>query len=285
MPEQEPQVPATSRAPKADPTLQQGSTGPAVVELQTLLTRAGYSPGTADGNFGPMTKTAVMSFQRARGLTADGIVGPMTWAALRASTPAPAPVGGLREKIVAEAQWGLTNAAAIHYKQLRPIDGINQRHKLPLDTDCSGFVTLCYKWAGAGDPNGLGFNGQGYTGTLLANLTAVTQSQVKAGDLVLWSRDGKGEHVALVLEPGSDPMLVSHGEEAGPYTVRFSSSNRYHSGATVHWLRLPSVDGTWREAPPGALRMPLSREAVSGVTDAPSETGLAREAGTPPVRH
>jgi peptidoglycan hydrolase-like protein with peptidoglycan-binding domain len=283
MREQEPQLPAEGRAPRADPLLQQGSTGSAVVELQTLLAKAGFSPGAADGNFGPMTKTAVMNFQRARGLGADGIVGPATWAALRA--PAPTPVSGLREKIVAEAQWGLSNAGGIHYRQLRPMDGINQRHKLPLDTDCSGFVTLCYKWAGAGDPNGLGFNGQGYTGTLLGYLTAVTQSQVKAGDLVLWSRNGAGKHVALVLEPGSDPLLVSHGEEAGPYTVRFSASNRYHAGDSVHWLRLPSVDGTYREAPSEALRAARPRVEASGQSDAPTEAGLAREAGTPPVQH
>ena len=283
MPEQDPQPPITGRAPRADPLLQQGSTGSAVVELQTLLARAGFNPGTADGNFGAMTKTAVMGFQRARGLTADGVVGPVTWATLRA--PAPAPVSRLRGKIVAEARWGLSNAGAIHYRQLRPMDGIHQRRKLPLDTDCSGFVTLCYQWAGAGDPNGLGFSGQGYTGTLLDHLTAVPQSQVKAGDLVLWARNGVGEHVALVLEPGSDPLLVSHGEEAGPYTVRFSTSHRYHAGASVHWLRLPSVDGAYRDVPPEALRAPRSQTEVSGRSDAPSEAGLAREAETPPVRH
>ncbi|MFP2907861.1 peptidoglycan-binding domain-containing protein [Pyxidicoccus sp. 3LFB2] len=285
MREQQPHPPAGSRAPRADPTLQQGSTGSAVVELQTLLARAGFSPGAADGNFGAMTRTAVMNFQRARGLSADGIVGPATWAALRSSAPGPAPVSGLRAKIVAEAQWGLANAGAIHYRQLRPMDGIHQRRKLPLDTDCSGFVTLCYKWAGAEDPNGLGFNGQGYTGTLLGHLDAVTQSQVKQGDLVLWSLNGAGKHVALVLEPGTDPLLVSHGEEAGPYTVRFSTSNRYHAGERVHWLRLPSVDGAYREAPPGALRTPRAPVEAAGQTDAPSEVGLAREAGVPPVRH
>lgn len=283
MPEQESYVPSTGRPAKADPILQQGSTGPAVVELQTLLTKAGFSPGAADGDFGAKTKSAVMSFQRARGLTADGIVGPVTWAALRA--PAPVPVSGLREKIVAEAQWGLSNAAGIHYQQLRPMDGVNQRHKLPLNTDCSGFVTLCYKWAGAGDPNGLGFNGQGYTGTLLSYLTSIPQSQVKAGDLCLWARNGKGEHVSMVSEPGSDPLLISHGEESGPYTVRFSSSNRYHSGATVYWLKLPSVDGTTREMPEGARQLRMRQPEMSGATDAPSEAGLARESEAPPVTH
>lgn len=282
MPEQETQVPVPSRATKSDPILQLGSKGSAVVELQTLLTKAGYSPGAADGDFGAKTQSAVMSFQRARGLTVDGIVGPATWAALRGT--APTPVTGLRGKIVAEAQWGVTNAAGIHYQQLRPMDGINQRHKLPLNTDCSGFVTLCYKWAGAEDPNGLGFNGQGYTGTLLGYMSRVSQSQVKAGDLVLWARNGQGEHVAMVIEPGSDPLLISHGEESGPYTVRFSSSNRYHSDATAYWLRLPSVDGLTREGPPVELRMRVLPD-VKGATDAPSEEGLARESVEPPVRH
>ncbi|NMO19078.1 hypothetical protein HPC49_15605 [Pyxidicoccus fallax] len=284
MPEQETYIPAPSRPSRADPTLQQGATGEAVRELQMLLSRAGYDPGAADGVFGVMTKTAVMNFQRARGLTVDGIVGPVTWAALRgASAPEPVPVGGLRSKIVEEARWGLSNAGGIHYKQLRPMDGIHQRRKLPLDTDCSGFVTLCYKWAGASDPNGLGYNGQGYTGTLLGHLTRVPRSQARPGDLVLWARNGRGEHVSLVLEPGSDPLLVSHGEESGPYTVRFSVSHRYHAGADVYWLRLPSVDGAVREGAPEAPRAPPPR--VSGESDAPSEVGLSREAEPPPVRH
>ena len=34
----------------------------------------------ADGDFGPITKAAVIAFQRSHGLDPDGIVGPLTWA-------------------------------------------------------------------------------------------------------------------------------------------------------------------------------------------------------------
>lgn len=47
-----------------------------VRQLQTLL---GI---TADGDFGPQTKAAVIAFQKANGLTPDGIVGPKTASAL-----------------------------------------------------------------------------------------------------------------------------------------------------------------------------------------------------------
>lgn len=43
-------------------------------ELQTLLNRAGFSVGTADGVIGPKTRAAVVSYQQARGLSADGYV-------------------------------------------------------------------------------------------------------------------------------------------------------------------------------------------------------------------
>jgi peptidoglycan hydrolase-like protein with peptidoglycan-binding domain len=60
-----------------------GQRGWDVAALQFMLQRRGYSPGGVDGGFGPGTRNAVLSFQRAAGLTADGLVGSATLSALR----------------------------------------------------------------------------------------------------------------------------------------------------------------------------------------------------------
>lgn len=66
------------------PMLRQGNTGEVVRAAQILLNGRGASVGKwgADGEFGPMTKEAVLAFQRRCDLEADGIIGPETWAAL-----------------------------------------------------------------------------------------------------------------------------------------------------------------------------------------------------------
>jgi len=66
------------------PTLQQGSSGFRVTSLQYLLRYRGRSV-TVDGAFGSGTKSAVVSFQSANGLTADGVVGTQTWEKLVAT--------------------------------------------------------------------------------------------------------------------------------------------------------------------------------------------------------
>ncbi len=76
------------------PTLRTGSRGAAVIELQRRLnawiaTNAapGQSRLSEDGAFGPLTRAAVLTFQRANGLTVDGIVGRRTWERLTGSMP------------------------------------------------------------------------------------------------------------------------------------------------------------------------------------------------------
>ena len=133
------------------------------------------------------------------------------------------------EKIVAAARWGIANEPRIHYGAVRPFP---LARTLPLTTDCSGFVTLCYFLGGAPDPNGLGYSGEGWTGTLLRHLHETANPE--PADLVVFGAY-PGHHVALVLEPGEDPLLCSHGAERGPVAIRFSEEQRWQPAEHV-WL-------------------------------------------------
>jgi hypothetical protein len=137
----------------------------------------------------------------------------------------------VREKIVTAARWGIEHEPEIHYGEIRPIP---LHRRLPLTTDCSGFVTLCYYLAGAPDPNGYRYSGYGWTGTLLRHLSAIGPTDVRKGDIVVWGAY-PGRHCAIVLEADDDPLLCSHGMERGPIAIRFSAECR-HQPPQITWL-------------------------------------------------
>lgn len=63
------------------PVVRYGESGPWVRAMQALLIANGYDCGRwgIDGDYGGDTKTALVNFQNASGLTADGICGEKTW--------------------------------------------------------------------------------------------------------------------------------------------------------------------------------------------------------------
>lgn len=65
----------------ASPMLRKGSSGVDIVRLQGFLHQHG-AVLMPDGNFGPVTESAVKKFQGSHGLVADGVVGRYTWEAL-----------------------------------------------------------------------------------------------------------------------------------------------------------------------------------------------------------
>lgn len=84
----------------------------------------------------------------------------------------------------------------------------------PIQTDCSGFVSLCYYSAGAADPLEEHYDGEGYTGTELGALH-IPISQVVPGDAVVYGT-GTGWHTALVVQvQGADILTISHGGPTG----------------------------------------------------------------------
>ncbi|WRH68421.1 MAG: peptidoglycan-binding protein [Planktothrix sp. GU0601_MAG3] len=69
-------------AQTAQALVMSGDSGNQVRQVQQRLQELGYFNANATGNFGSLTKDAVIRFQRDAGLSADGIVGPQTLAAL-----------------------------------------------------------------------------------------------------------------------------------------------------------------------------------------------------------
>ena len=145
----------------------------------------------------------------------------------------------IRRQIAAHAMWGVDHAADIHYRQSRPIDGMGHYRQLPLSTDCSGFVTLCYQWGGAADPNGQGFSGYGYTGTILDHCTAIDPGSAAVGDLVVLD-EGDRQHVVVLVGDGSDPAVVSHGGEYGPILTTLHKEIAAH-GPPVRFVTCPDL--------------------------------------------
>ena len=67
-------------------TLQNGSEGAAVRQLQQQLKDLGYLSGSVDGSFGVATEAAVIAFQKNNNLTADGKAGTATLSKLYSGT-------------------------------------------------------------------------------------------------------------------------------------------------------------------------------------------------------
>lgn len=83
------------------PVLRQGDKGEEITQLQQRLQELGYFKSRITGNFGSVTKAAVSSFQRDKGLRANGIVDGKTQAALddSGSSSNSLNVSGLQQKL------------------------------------------------------------------------------------------------------------------------------------------------------------------------------------------
>lgn len=77
------------RAPVDMPVIRKGDTGELVRKIQQRLSDGGYYRSNIDGDFGPITESAVKDLQIKAGLSIDGIVGNRTWHELSKIDPSP----------------------------------------------------------------------------------------------------------------------------------------------------------------------------------------------------
>lgn len=136
-------------------------------------------------------------------------------------------------------RWLIAHEPQIDYDQVRPMRTRRLTEQQLVDvfarggrieTDCSETATLVCRLAGLADPNGHGYNGAGFTGDMLAHLPHYTDpAKAAVGALVVFG-PGSGDHVCQVLEAGHDPLLFSHGQDAGPIAIRLSAEKRVQRG-------------------------------------------------------
>lgn len=229
--------------------LHYGNVGYDVLALKRALSKAGFRDwgkwGTPAKGYGAQLKREVAQFQKKNHLPVTGRYDEKTHSALskyfdsygvyllleeKKTFPVFDPKKKQRLGIVNTAIFGYHNRDAIHYTEsgLR-MYGVRNHIKPPQVTrweDCSSFATWCYWVAGAPDPNGLGYNGQGFTGTLIQHGTRVTHPSLSPGDLIFFGHQTIPSHVAIYI--GSN-RIVSHGSEGGPYLLPWNYRSDIHS--------------------------------------------------------
>jgi hypothetical protein len=213
--------------------LRRGMRGFDVLALQRAMGTTRFRRwGGNTGQFGKALEQQVRALQTAHHLPADGVYGPRTHALLAPAydaygirllnlvhvrTPSE-----LRLATLMSAAMVLYNRRSIvHYTQgPSRMQIVRRRLKLrdlnvvsSLWEDCSSSTTGLYYVAGLGDPNGLGYNGFGFTGTQVVHGREVAASSAPAGALIFYGRGFPYHHVTMSVGGG---RVFSHGSEFGP---------------------------------------------------------------------
>ena len=189
-------------------TLQIGSSGACVAELQNLLRKQGAGIAV-DGIFGPLTDGAVRNFQASHGLAVDGIVGPQTKAALYGASVTTTPGGPIDYgKVIASGRlavqeaipysWGGGHAATPGPSLGTCVGYTGSIQPCPASStiglDCSGLVRWAY-WLGAGIDLGNGGNTDSQFNSRHA--VHISESQKQPGDLEFFGSPADTFHVVI----------------------------------------------------------------------------------------
>ncbi|MFC8363556.1 peptidoglycan-binding protein [Streptomyces griseorubiginosus] len=199
----------------------QGQRSGCVTELQSLLNHHGADLAV-DGDFGPLTSSAVRDFQSEKGLSVDGKVGPNTKAALYgAVTPpsSPAPGGGYAKMLdVAAAEVGTAEGSA-------RANSYGSAVGLSLSTSgyawCATFVSWVAKQTGATSYRNTYVSGwvkQARAGNYHLSVT----SNPQPGDIVAFDWNGGNdftgghEHIGIVRSVSGSSFTTVEGNTSNP---------------------------------------------------------------------
>ena len=183
---------------------EEGDQGQEIVLIQKRLLSLGYEIGSADGDFGPATETAVKAYQKDKGLTPDGVVGPTTYQML------------LGRDIPAVSRDSSTVAArrviqfSMRYLGVPYVFGGTTADGF----DCSGFTRHVYRTVGVALPRTA--DDQFEVGR------AVSLSRLQPGDMVFFTTYASGaSHSGIYIGDGN---FISATTSRGVAIDRLNSS-------------------------------------------------------------
>ena len=213
-------VPAIANAAEyGSRTMQEGTNGSDVKQLQRYLTRAGFET-TADGAFGPLTAKSVRRFERSDGRPVNGVVPPKDARAIEAQAseatpevpePTEPPETG-RARITSD---GLAVAPADAPEAVKQVIAAgNEIAKKP------------YEYGGGhGQWNDSGYDCSGSVSYALHGAGLVNRPR-SSGEYSSWGRSGRGEWITVYANGGHMFMMV-----AG---LRFDTSGLDEDGTRWH---------------------------------------------------
>ncbi|WP_369412560.1 C40 family peptidase [Pelosinus baikalensis] len=177
----------------ADTQFKEGDQGSEIAAIQMKLKEKGYKITRINGKFTAETTKAVRSFQKRQKLKSDGIVENRTYYILMGKN---LKVGN--EKVQDKAKQ-ITDTAKTYVGVPYKFGGTN-----PKGFDCSGFVQYVFHQRKITLPRAA--DAQYKVGK------AITQKELKPGDLVFFSTYEKGaSHCGIYLEQGKFIHASSHG--------------------------------------------------------------------------
>ncbi len=116
------------------------------------------------------------------------------------------------------------NAYGWTYREVRPLS-LPPKLAHGVIADCSFGVKVLCDWAGVPDPTGENYDGYGNSTSIFEHLPHVPLAQAKTGDILLFGPEGAW-HATMILSPGADPMLWSHGHQGAPNLYPLSADSR-----------------------------------------------------------
>jgi hypothetical protein len=137
-----------------------------------------------------------------------------------------------RDHLKSVMDWTMANHQWIGYIQQRPEADIylyesdldrDFRKGIKQEMDCSSYVMMLFHFCGFKDPSGNGYNGYGDSGEFYTHLSHFSDPLATlTGSIVVFGPNG-ADHAAIVYEGGiSDPIVDSHGTDAGPGQIAMS---------------------------------------------------------------